>query len=621
MSEMKVSDHIAKFLADQEIQHVFGIVGAGNAQIFDAITRLDFTEIICVHHEQAAVMAATTYYRMTGKVTAVLLTTGAGSTNGVTGVVSAWMDSMPVLIISGNENSRFTSPENSLRIWGVQGYDSTKMVEGVTKWVDRIIKPECVLDVISRAYSIASESRQGPVWIDVPMNIQAAPINSDDLLPINDFHLNLTSINNDKNKNIKDCKDGVASILNILDSSQRPVLWLGNGIRLAGAEHLVKDLVEKLGIPTLVSWQACDILDSDHPLCFGRAGVYGQRASNFVLQNSDALICIGTRLAIPQVGYDLTEFAREAQVAMVDIDSKELVKLGDRIQVPILSDARVFIEQILGEIKKTYKIQNWIKQCEIYRSDYPVVGPEHPDMKDVKGTKYINSYRFMQELEKYFHDDQIVATDMGTALLSGHQVLKFKQGQRMLTSTGLGEMGFGLPGAIGAAIGTNREVLCLNCDGGMMLNLQELQTIVHHQLPIKIIIFNNDGYLMIKHTQKALFAGRYSGSDKKSGVTCPDFSKIAYAFGIPSYQVRTWADVESIIPEVQSIKGPVICEVFTHPEQPFVPKLSLVQQKDGSIISPPLEDLSPLLPREEMKKHMLIGLHEKSNNLEVGNID
>ena len=225
------------------------------------------------------------------------------------------------------------------------------------------------------------------------------------------------------------------------------------------------------------------------------------------------------------------------------------------------------------------------------------------------------------KLEKYFHDDQIVTTDMGTALLSGHQVLKFKEGQRMLTSTGLGEMGFGLPGAIGAAIGANREVLCLNCDGGMMLNLQELQTIVHHQLPIKIIIFNNDGYLMIKHTQKALFAGRYSGSDEKSGVTCPDFSKLAYAFGIPSFQIRTWAEVGSIIPQVQSIKGPVICEVFTHPEQPFVPKLSLVQQKDGSIISPPLEDLSPLLSRDEMRNNMLIGVHEKSNNLEISNLD
>lgn len=617
MVEKKVSDYIADFLLEQGIRHVFGIVGAGNAQIFDAITRLGFTEIVCVHHEQAAVMAATTYYRMTGKVSVVLLTTGAGSTNGVTGVVSAWMDSMPVLVISGNENSRFTSPENPLRIWGVQGYDSTKMVEGVTKWTNRVMQPESVRDVISRAYAIASAPRQGPVWIDVPMNIQAAPVSEERLLPVQSLQLDDHHQVEVDNSRILDINNGVRAVLELLAVSKRPVLWLGHGIRAAGAESLVAELVEKLGLPTLVSWQACDILDSDHPLCFGRAGVYGQRAANFVLQNSDALICIGTRLAIPQVGYDLTEFARAAQVAMVDIDPQELLKLGERIQLPILSDAGKFIERLLQEIKGANTQPDWISQCEEYRERYPVVGPEHDDMQDASGTSFVNSYRFMQVLEKYFHDDQIVTTDMGTALLSGHQVLKFKSGQRMLTSTGLGEMGFGLPGAIGAAIGANREVLCLNCDGGMMLNLQELQTIVHHQLPIKIIIFNNDGYLMIKHTQKALFAGRYSGSDQKSGVTCPDFSKVAHAFGIPSFQIRTWEDAESILPEVQSINGPVICEVFTHPEQPFVPKLSLVQQKDGSIVSPPLEDLSPLLPRDDMRKNMLIGLHQKSLSLET----
>jgi acetolactate synthase-1/2/3 large subunit len=306
---------------------------------------------------------------------------------------------------------------------------------------------------------------------------------------------------------------------------------------------------------------------------------------------------------------------------MVDIDAQELLKFGDRIHAPILSDAGKFIEQILSEVKGGYRRSEWISRCEVYRKNYPVVGPEHADMRDESGTSFINSYRFMGILEKYFHDDQIVVTDMGTALLSGHQVLKFKAGQRMLTSTGLGEMGFGLPGAIGAAIGVNREVLCLNCDGGMMLNLQELQTIAHHKLPIKIIIFNNDGYLMIKHTQKALFSGRYSGSDRKSGVTCPDFAKVAYAFDMPSFQIRTWEDVETILPQVQKINGPVICEVFTHPEQPFVPKLSLVQQKDGSIISPPLEDLSPLLSRDEMRKNMLIGLHQKSSNLEISTLD
>lgn len=621
MAEKKVSDYIAEFLMEKGIRHVFGIIGAGNAHIFDAIARLGFTEIVCVHHEQAAVMAATTYYRVTGVVSVVLLTTGAGSTNGVTGVVSAWMDSMPVLVISGNENSRFTTVDNPLRIWGVQGYDCTKMVGDVTKWTDRVMQPEAVMDVISRAYSIASASRQGPVWIDIPMNIQAAPVSANSLLPVTAWQAGFVGIEGANNPRILNCDDGVQSVLNILASSKRPVLWLGHGIRAAGSEHRVKELVERLGLPTLVSWQACDILDSDHPLCFGRAGVYGQRAANFVLQNSDALICVGTRLAIPQVGYDLTEFARAAQVAMVDIDAKELLKSGDRIQVPILSDAGIFIDHLLHKIAATYDCSEWIGQCNVYRDSYPVVGPEHDDMRDRTEASFINSYRFMQVLEGYFHDDQIVTTDMGTALLSGHQVLKFKAGQRMMTSTGLGEMGFGLPGAIGASIGANREVLCLNCDGGMMLNLQELQTVIHHQLPIKIIIFNNDGYLMIKHTQKALFAGRYAGTDKQSGVTCPDFSKVAKAFGIPSFQIRTWHDVDAIIPQVQSIKGPVICEVFIHPEQPFVPKLSLVQQRDGSIISPPLEDLSPLLSRDEMRKHMLIGLHQKSNNLEISNLD
>jgi acetolactate synthase-1/2/3 large subunit len=495
------------------------------------------------------------------------------------------------------------------------------MVADVTKWTERIMQPENVLDVISRAYSIASASRQGPVWIDVPMNIQAAPIEAVKLVPVQAVQLVTPLVSGKDHSRIVDCQTGVRSVLKKLASAERPVLWLGNGIRLAGAEDRVKRLVEKLGIPTLVSWQACDILDSNHPLCFGRAGVYGQRAANFVLQNCDALICIGTRLAIPQVGYDLTEFARAAEVIMVDIDPLELLKLGERIQVPILSDAGMFIDQLVELTQEPKSPTEWISQCESYRQRYPVVGPEHADMQDKSGTKFINSYRFMQSLEQYFHDDQIVVTDMGTALLSGHQVLKFKDGQRMLTSTGLGEMGFGLPGAIGAAIGANREVMCLNCDGGMMLNLQELQTIAHHQLPIKIIIFNNDGYLMIKHTQKALFAGRYSGSDKKSGVTCPDFSKVAHAFDIPSFQIRTWEDVEAIIPKMQAIKGPVICEVFTHPEQPFVPKLSLVQQKDGSIISPPLEDLSPLLPRAEIRKDMLIGLHKKSDNLEIGTLD
>ena len=613
MMDKKVSDYLAEFFKAQSIRHVFGIVGAGNAHVFDAIYRLGFTEIICVHHEQAAVMAATTYYRTTGKVTAALLTTGAGSSNGVTGVLSAWMDSMPVLIISGNENSKYTLEDNSFRIWGVQGYDSTYMVSKITKMSERLMDPPDILNLISKAYKIASTSRPGPVWIDIPMNVQSSIVPEDSLRQF--VFEDIAPLQKNEHLNFYNVVSGVAEVINGLKLAKRPLLWLGNGIKFAGAENKVKDLVESLKVPTLVSWQACDILDSNHDLCFGRAGVYGQRAANFILQNCDLLICVGTRLAIPQIGYDIDEFAREAKIVMVDIDPKELSKFGAKINIPILSDAGIFIEQLLKTTAEFSQFENWILQCKEYKNRLPLIGPEHDDMKDELGTYFINSYRFMQKLEEFFTEDQIVVTDMGTALLSGHQVLKFKPGQKMMTSTGLGEMGFGLPGAIGAAIGSGREVLCLNCDGGMMLNLQELQTIAHHQLPIKIIIFNNDGYLMIKHTQKALFNSRYSGSDKKSGVTCPDFSKIAYAFNFPSFQIRTWDDMESILPQVQKIKGPVICEVFTHPEQPFVPKLSVVAKNDGTLVSPPLEDLSPLLSRDELRKNMLISINPKSETL------
>ncbi len=606
---VKVSDVIANFLAEKGIRHVFGIIGSGNAHIFDSIDRRGFTEIVCVHHEQAAIMAMETYFRMSGSVSACLLTTGAGSTNGVTGVVSAWMDSIPGIIISGNENSRFTSAENPLRIWGVQGYDSTSMVQKVTKYTKRIMNPLEIQAELEKAYSISSTGRPGPVWIDVPMNIQAAPIESDDLLPtpVLDVHRPKFSQND------------VSKTVELLKNAKRPVLWLGHGIRLAGGLSLIEPLLEKLNVPALLSWAGIDMLPSDHPKIMGRAGIYGQRAANFVLQNSDFVLTIGTRLAVPQIGYDLTELARGAKIVTVDIDPDEAVKHKMRVDLSIVADAKDFMVALDTEFTKAKvpterpALKEWFAQCAKYKRDFPVVGPEHAD-KD----GFINSYPFMQELEKYFKPKQIVVTDMGTALLSGHQVIKTKEGQRLMTSTGLGEMGFGLPGAIGASFATNNgEVMCLNCDGGMMMNLQELQTIAHHQLPIKIIIFNNDGYLMIKHTQKALFKGHYTGTDKKSGVTCPDFSKLAVAFGFPSYQIRTWDEMKEMMPKVQAHTGPVICEVFTHPEQLLVPKLGLSLQKDGSIISPPLEDLSPFIDRDLLKEAMIVGVHPKSEMIQV----
>ena len=604
----KVSDLLAEFLSRSGMHHVFGIIGAGNAHIFDSIYAQPGVEMVCVHHEQAATMAIQTYYRTSGVVTAAVLTTGAGSTNGVTGVVSAWADSIPGLIISGNENSKYIHDGNHTRMYGVQGYDSTFMVSKVTKYTARVMEPEKILYELEKAHFLSTTGRPGPCWIDVPMNIQSALVEEANLA-----HFDPAELDGPAPAAAAALSADATQVMADLRAAKRPVIWLGHGIRMAGGEALVPDLFRLVPAAYLITWAVIDMVDSGHPLLFGRAGVYGQRSANFVLQNADYVLTLGSRLSIQQVGYDLTEFARDAKLAVLDIDPAELAKYPDRFNHPICADAREFLVELLrlATAEPMERPEEWLRQCQAYEKQFPWVGEEHGDQEG-----YINSYAFMEKLNTFFKPDQIVTTDMGTALLSGHQTLRFKQGQRLMTSLGLGEMGYGLPAAIGASFARGRaEVLCLNCDGGMMMNLQELQTIVHHQLPIKIIIFNNDGYLMIKHTQNAVLGGRHVGINKKSGVSCPDFSKLATAFGMPSWQVRTWEDFDRVMPELQACDGPAICEVFMHPAQPFVPKLSLAAQKDGSLVSPPLEDLSPLLPRDVLREAMLVGLHPKSINL------
>lgn len=601
--KVKVSDQTAITLKKLGIRHAFGIIGAGNVHLFESISRLGYTEIVCVHHEQAATMAMQTYYRTNQKLAAALLTTGGGSTNGITGVVSGWADSIPGLVIAGNENSKFCLPESPLRMWGVQGYDSVQMVGKVTKYAVRVSEPKDTLYELEKAAHIALNRRPGPVWVEIPMSIQASLVDADSLKRFELDHL----------PKLAPVGGAVASVVDALRVAERPVLWVGHGIRLAGATQQLEKLVNKLDIPVLVSWAGIDMLDSFHPRVMGRPGVYGQRCANFVLQNSDYILSIGNRMAIPQVGYDLSELARSARIDIVDIDETEGRKLGARIHDFIHADAGEFISSTLATLPGSIGQKTaWLERCGQYQEQFPWIGPEHNDSKE-----FINSYRFMMRLNRVFKKDQMVVTDMGTALLCGHQVLKFKPGQRLMTSTGLGEMGYGLPAAIGVSFANNRgEVMCLNCDGGMMINLQELQTIVHHRLPIKIFVFNNDGYLMIKHTQNALFSkGRYVGTSRRSGLSCPDFSKVATAFGIPAFQIRSWGECDNVLNEIQASEGPVLCEVFMHPEQPFVPKLSFASTPNGALVSPPLEDLSPLIPLADLERNMLVGVHDKSKSL------
>ncbi len=605
LNEVKVSDEIARFLKRKEIKHVFGIIGSANSHIFDSINQLGYTEIVCVHHEQAATMAMQAYYRVTGKITAAIVTAGGGSSNAITGVLSAWADSIPGIVISGQENIRFIQSMQNMRMWGIQGFDSALMVKKITKYSVQITDVNKSVFELEKAYHIAGEERPGPVWVDYPMDIQGKKIPISNLLRFKTPK---------KSKKIVSDSD-ISKTLDMINLSERPVFWLGHGVRLSGATNKITPLLEKYKFPTLVTWAGLDMLNDNHFLNYGRAGVYGNRSANFILQNSDLVIAIGNRMAIPAIGYEHDEFARKAKIIQIDIDKDELLKTKNLAALSIDCDAEVFIDKLLETYNQFKinpdKLKKWTDICNGYKERYPYIGPEHEDKKS-----FINSYRFISKLSKHFKANQIVTTDTGTALLSGHQAISLNNNQRIMTSTGLGEMGYGLPAAIGASFAQNKgEVMSLNCDGGMMMNLQELQTIVHHQLPIKIMIFNNDGYLMIKHTQKNLFKGKYVGTDRNSGVSCPDFSRIADAFKIKYYSIKTWKDFEIVVPKVQSEKKPVICDVFMDPEQFFYPKLSLAVKKDGSIVSPPLEDLSPLLSRDVLKHEMIIGLHPKSKNL------
>lgn len=611
--QRKVSDLIAEFFERKGVKHAFGIIGSANAHIFDSIFYKSKIELICPHHEQAATMAVQTYWKVSGQPTFALVTAGAGSSNAITGVLSAWADSIPCLIISGQENARYITPDFDRRMYGIQGYDSPFAVSKMTKYGARVMQPEQTLFELEKAWHLATSGRPGPCWVDFPQSVQSAMVEEDTLPHFKPEPLAPTVAPLQGEALQRE----VTAALARLRGAKRPLLWLGVGIRLAGAAAELKAFVESLGVPVLLSWSAIDLLPAGHPLVMGSAGVYGQRAANLILQSCDCLVTIGTRLAIPQVGYDVSELARAAKdITVVDLDPTELKKYPERFNHPVRADAGDFMREAQRQAAATPlpAPREWLGWCGEVRARFPWIGPEHAD-KD----GFINSYRFMDKLVGHLKRDHVIVTDMGTALLSGHQALRITPPQRLITSQGLGEMGFGLPGAIGASFALNRgEVLCLNCDGGMMMNLQELQTVAHHQLPIKLIIFNNDGYLMIKHTQKAVLKGRYAGTDAKSGVSCPDFSKLAVAFGMPAFQIRTWADFDREMPKVLSAAGPVICEVFMAPEQFFHPKLGISVQPDGTLISPPLEDLSPFLPRDTLRANLQVPLHPKSEKIQPG---
>lgn len=588
----KVSDLVAEFLKEKEIEVVFGIIGSANAHIFDSINKLGYTKIINMHHEQAVVLAMGAYYRASGKLSAAIVTAGGGASNAVTGVVSNWADSIPGLILSGQEPSKYLKQHSHLRMYGTQGFNIVKMLDDVIKYGVTIFDATVIQDELEKAFDISYSGRPGPCWIDFPLDIQSTIVESREW----------------KEPTKKTAHVDVSQIVSLINSAKRPVILGGNGVRLSGAKESFKKFVETTQIPTCLSWSAIDLLPTDHTYFYGRFGLYGQRAANFIVQNSDLIIVLGSRMALPQVGYDFTQFARNAKIVVVDLDINEGTKY--RNDLYLQEDCSDVLEALnTNDIYETPSSE-WITYCEDVRSRYPWVNDEHKD------NGYINSYKFIEKLSNHLSDNHIVVTDMGTGLLSGHQAIRLKENQIMFTSQGLGEMGYGLPGAIGAQFSKmDCPVLCLNCDGGIMMNLQELHTIVENDLPIKIIIFNNDGYLMIKHTQKLFFKSHYVSVDKKTGLGLPDFSKLLPAFGYEYYSLKEWNSFDQIVSEFLSNPKMAVLEVFMDPEQDFIPKVKGVVQEDNTILAPPIEEMSPLLPLDVIQKEMIVGISEKSTRI------
>jgi acetolactate synthase-1/2/3 large subunit len=581
---VKVSDVIVQYLKANNIEIVFGIIGSANSHIFNSILEEGSIKLVSVHHEQAAVMAMGAYYRSTGKMAVALVTAGGGASNASTGILSNWADSIPGIIISGQEQSYYLNDYKDMRMFGVQGYDAVTAYNNCTK-MSHVITESNLHKIMSFAFALTQEGRPGPVFLEVPFDVQSKMIENKE---VEIETITQTFLNTSHN---------VQHILDKLSQSKRPVVLGGHGVKLGKAEKEFKQFVSTYNIPTVLSWSAVDLLDDNDANYFGRPGVQGQRAANFIVQNSDLLIVLGSRLSLLQTGYKREDFAPHAHIIHVDIDALEVQKFkGCNMQ----EDVKQILAGVNCSSKVFADIQEWITYCNNTKEKYPLVMPEH--LADPT-----NSYTFIDKFSQKVADNYTIVTDMGTALLSGFYGWRIKPNQKMFTSLGLGEMGYGLAAAVGAGFG-ERPVMCLNCDGGMMMNLQELQTIKTHNLPVKIIIFNNDGYLMIKHTQNMLFKGARTCVDKQSGVTLPDYKKVAHAFDFKYF-------TEENVDDFLAFEGQAIMEVFMDPDQEFIPKVRGMKLEDNTIQAGLLEEMSPLLPLEEVEQAMIAGINQRSKTV------
>jgi len=605
---MNGADVVASLLVERGVDVIFCITGAGNLALVDAIGRNTKIKFVFSHHEQAAVMEAQGYSRVSGKVGVALVTTGGGTINSLSGILSAYLDSIPVLILSGNESSFHCENMQEFRAYGVQGFDSKTVAEPITKSASRILSVTEITAKFNEAWESASTDRMGPVLVDFPMDLQRKMTSSSEQIVISAAdRKDMKSDQPESNiKLITECAMR-------LSKANRPLLYFGNGVRGESALAKARELVEKYQVPFCLSWSALDLFEDAHPLNMGRIGIYGDRASNIILQKSDFILCVGTRLAIPQIGYDRDDFARMADRWIVDVDPIELSKFAKHQWNPICQSSETFLDQVLKELNdlpKSDSLTQWVANAHEIWQKLPrseQIGAA------VSSAHEVHSFDVINFLNSVLQDDAIVATDVGAGLLTGHYALAAKGTQRIFTSQGLGEMGFGLPGAIGAYFADpRRQLICLNTDGAIMFNLQELQLVKHHKIPMKLFIFNNDGYTMIKISQQNLFESRVSGSDIDSGISFPLFSDLAKTFGFEYCLIDNLKSFESVLRPALESPEAVLIEIKMSPDQRYLPRLATSKLADGTLVSPPLEDLDPMISIESLKD--LLGYQPHANS-------
>ena len=610
---MRGADLIASFLVEHGVKSVFLVPGGGNMFLVDAFGLSNGLEIVPNHHEQASSMAAEGYARVVESIGVALVTSGPGATNAITGVGEAWAESAPLMVISGQVKRSDLKLDSGLRQKGPQEVDIVAMVRGITKYAATIMVPEEILYHMEKAYHLATSGRRGPVWVDVPLDVQGAIVDVQSQRKFDKFanaSQNFAVASNDE------VLQAARRTVALINRAERPLFVVGHGVRLAGAATIFKQVYEQFGIPVATTWNAMDMIAADHPLSVGKPGTVALRAPNFAVQNCDLMIAIGIRLDNSVTAFNPARFGRAAKKIIIDVDAAELGKFNHEIEIKLLCDAKVYLEALSAQspLIKWRETGLWLSRCQAWKSRYPL-----NDGQPFPNTGQISHYHVVKIFSEELPPDQLIVTGgSGLAVEAFWTAFENKAGQRVFTTSGLGAMGYGLPAMIGACVAWGRKpCVGIESDGSLMMNLQELATVKGLNLPIKLFIINNNGYASIRNTQRNYFDGRYVATGPEADLFIPDFVTLAKSIGLPALSIRDASELRRGIRQVLAHDGPILCDIHVTPNEALLPKAAAVIQPDGTMLSMPLEDMTPLLSREELREQMLVPLTEESEAAKI----